>query len=557
MKTKMQRPAVRITWILGVFSILSLQLTTVSLKAAVLTVTSLADSGAGSLRDQVATSSAGDTIQFAVHGKILLASAINLSHTLDIEGPGPAALVVDANHVDRAFVTSGASTNIISGMTITNGFVAGAAGPDGGVGQNGTDGSAAYGGAIYDQGKALTLSNCWLVGNTVEGGQGGRGGANVIGGLYFAPGNGGAGGLAEGGAVYSQSPVFVMVVNCTFSDNRAAGGAGGKGGTNIASNLNPGGIGGLGGVGQAGALQSSSAPVTYFTNSTFSANRTGGGQGGAGGDNTDSGPGGQGGTGGDGGGGAIASANACEFHSCTIVSNFAFAGPGGPGGNGVPAGANGTPGSGNAGGVVGYVLTCNNPIASTILADNYASSSFSNYFMAFRDNGHNFIGSDDYAGCPWGATTQVGTVPAPIHPQLGPLAQNGGGLPTHAPVYGGSPLIISPVIDQGFGPGIATDERGAPRIYDFPAIPNAAGGDGSDIGAFELGSTNLGLGMAGNNVVLSWPAYYGDFTLQSATILQASIIWSNVSDIPVLVGSQLVVTNPMTNSMMFYRLINH
>ncbi|HUJ71470.1 MAG TPA: hypothetical protein VLZ30_04460, partial [Verrucomicrobiae bacterium] len=200
---------------------INFQLSTVCLSASVLTVTSLADSGTGSLRDQVAASAAGDTIQFAVNGKILLSSAISISHTLDIEGPGPAALVVDANHVDRAFVTSGASTNIISGMTITNGFVVGAAGADGGIGQNGSDGSAAYGGAIYDQGYALMLSNCWLVSNTVEGGQGGRGGPNVIGETYFSPGNGGGGGLAEGGAVYSLSPVKVTVVNCTFSDNRA------------------------------------------------------------------------------------------------------------------------------------------------------------------------------------------------------------------------------------------------------------------------------------------------------------------------------------------------
>ncbi|HLZ55084.1 MAG TPA: choice-of-anchor Q domain-containing protein [Verrucomicrobiae bacterium] len=533
---------------------LNLQLSTVSLTAAVLTVTSLADSGPGSLRDQVAASAAGDTIQFAVNGTMLLSSAINISHTLNVQGPGASALVVDANHAGRAFDTSGDPV-ILSGMTITNGLVVGAQGSDGGIGQNGADGGSAYGGAILDSGISFVLSNCWLVGNVAQGGEGGRGGNNVIGTTYFPPGRGGGGGLGEGGAVYSMSST-VTVVNCTFSDNRAVGGVGGKGGTNVASSLDAGGTGGLGGVGQAGAIQSSSAPINFFINSTFSANRTGGGQGGAGGDNIDSGPGGQGGGGGDSGGGAIATANVSNLRSCTIVSNFAFAGPGGPGGNGTPPGANGTAGAGTAGGIVGYVLTCNNPIASTILADNFASTSFSNYFMAFNDNGHNFIGSDDYSGCPWGSTTQVGTIPMPIHPQLGPLAQNGGGRPTHAPVFGGSPLIVSPVIDAGFSPGLATDERGAPRIYDFPSIPNAPGGDGSDIGAFELGSSDLGLGMAGSNVVLSWPAYYGDFILQSAIGLQGSNLWNNVPDTPVVIGNQFVVTNRMTNAMMFYRLIS-
>ena len=148
--------------------------TTISLHAAVLTVTSLADSGPGSLRDQVAASASGDTIQFVVGGRILLNSAIAINHSLNVQGPGASALIVDANHVDRAFVTSGASTNIISGMTITNGYVIGASGSDGGIGQNGGDGSSAYGGAIYDQGTLFILSNCWLVGTRLKADPAGR-----------------------------------------------------------------------------------------------------------------------------------------------------------------------------------------------------------------------------------------------------------------------------------------------------------------------------------------------------------------------------------------------
>ena len=172
-------------------------------------------------------------------------------------------------------------------------------------------------------------------------------------------------------------------------------------------------------------------------------------------------------------------------------------------------------------------------------------------FIDFDDLGYNFIGSADWTACPWGVYSLVGSVSTPIHPQLGPLAQNGGGLPTHATT------LASPVTDQGYSFGLTTDERGAPRPYDFHFHSNAPGGDGSDIGAFELGSSDLGLDMVSNNVVLSWPAYYGDFTLQSATNLQGSNIWTDVPDTPIVVGSQLVVTNPITNTMMFYRLINH
>ena len=65
-------------------------------------------------------------------------------------------------------------------------------------------------------------------------------------------------------------------------------------------------------------------------------------------------------------------------------------------------------------------------------------------------------------------------------PQLGPLASNGG------PTQTQKPAPSSPVIDSGSGFGLTTDQRGTGRSLDIPSIPNAAGGDGSDIGAVEL-----------------------------------------------------------------------
>jgi hypothetical protein len=58
-----------------------------SLEAATLTVTSLADSGPGTLRDLAASSAPGDTIEFAVGGILGLLPAINISHTLSVHGP--------------------------------------------------------------------------------------------------------------------------------------------------------------------------------------------------------------------------------------------------------------------------------------------------------------------------------------------------------------------------------------------------------------------------------------------------------------------------------------
>jgi len=68
-------------------------------------------------------------------------------------------------------------------------------------------------------------------------------------------------------------------------------------------------------------------------------------------------------------------------------------------------------------------------------------------------------------------------------PMLGPLQDNGGPTFTHAPLTG------SPAIDAGknFTAGTA-DQRGAGfvRTFDDSAIANASGGDGTDIGAYEV-----------------------------------------------------------------------
>jgi hypothetical protein len=78
-----------------------------------------------------------------------------------------------------------------------------------------------------------------------------------------------------------------------------------------------------------------------------------------------------------------------------------------------------------------------------------------------------------------GSNPIVGT-PLTADPLLGPLQDNGGLTETMAPAAG------SPAIDAGSSFGETTDQRGDPRPIDFPGITNAAGGDGADIGAFEV-----------------------------------------------------------------------
>jgi hypothetical protein len=88
-------------------------------------------------------------------------------------------------------------------------------------------------------------------------------------------------------------------------------------------------------------------------------------------------------------------------------------------------------------------------------------------------NGYNL--ADDSSCNLTGTADQPGT-----NPLLGVLADNGGPTQTMAPAPD------SPAVDGGVSAGLATDQRGLSRPIDLPSIPNAPGGDGSDIGAVEL-----------------------------------------------------------------------
>ena len=96
-----------------------------------------------------------------------------------------------------------------------------------------------------------------------------------------------------------------------------------------------------------------------------------------------------------------------------------------------------------------------------------------------QSGGYNLVGVS-FDGDGFGANDRTGTIDAPLDPLLGPLQDNGGLTFTMVLLPG------SPAIDQGVSQGLSTDQRGMPRTADQPNIPNASGGDGTDIGAFEL-----------------------------------------------------------------------
>lgn len=141
-------------------------------------------------------------------------------------------------------------------------------------------------------------------------------------------------------------------------------------------------------------------------------------------------------------------------------------------------------------------------LRNTVVADNLATAPAIHPHLGCETadlaaSGAAFIGSNAGcetlfpAGAPNAAGDYVGTAAAPLDPELGPLADNGGPLPTHAPVVpltggGGSPLV-----DQGSCPNALKDQRGfgdpaaGRRVVDL-TVPNPPGGDGCDIGAVEL-----------------------------------------------------------------------
>lgn len=111
----------------------------------------------------------------------------------------------------------------------------------------------------------------------------------------------------------------------------------------------------------------------------------------------------------------------------------------------------------------------------------------------FNSAGFNMIGMADGSTGFTAPTDLTGTIASPIAPgfetdSIGlPLLKDNGG-PTQTIAL----LSTSPAIDKGTAVGLtgtlSNDQRGPgfPRTVDNPVVTNANGGDGTDIGAFEL-----------------------------------------------------------------------
>jgi hypothetical protein len=162
--------------------------------AQILTVTSLADSGPGSLRAAILASVAGDTIHFAnalAGGTISLSGGpLEISHDLTIQGPASGTVTIDAHNNSRIFVLDSGVNAMVSGLALTHGFA------------RVTPSDNGAGGAFLDNG-TLTLNNVNFLSNTSLAG----GGAIA----YVVPGG-------------SSGTFALTVTNCTFTGNAGANG---------------------------------------------------------------------------------------------------------------------------------------------------------------------------------------------------------------------------------------------------------------------------------------------------------------------------------------------
>lgn len=245
--------------------------------ATTLHVTTTADAGAGSLRDQITAAASGDTIVFEVTGTITLATEISFNKDLIITGPGASALTVSGGDASGIFDISGTSAVTISGVTIAH-----ASADDGGAID--TTGSLALNEVVFDNNYSsddggaiqidgtLAITNSSFTNNTADD----WGGAILvttnalpvsISGSTFSGNEAGG----KGGGLAIENRDASTIDSSTFSDNSAEGGGGieiyGSGPTSVTGSTFTGnhandGDGGAVDLYQAGAFSIASSTVS-------------------------------------------------------------------------------------------------------------------------------------------------------------------------------------------------------------------------------------------------------------------------------------------------------
>ena len=413
--------------------------------AATVTVTNANDTGAGSLRDAIATANAGDTVAFNVpNGSVVnIYNPILIDKSLTISGPGAANLTVqrstNAENIRVFEVDDGtpAQSNVtIAGLTIANGYYSHGAG----IGNyenltisgcvitnNDTGLNSGQGGAIRSDGN-LTVKDSTISGNAAwaSGAAIASSNGNVtiqnstisdnhVRGYYIFNGPKGY----PGGAVFKTGLGELKVTGSTLAGNTATGSGGAvylRSNNGIQHDITACTLSGNTSDTNGGAIALNGDTHLELKNSTVS-------------DNSASGAG---------GGMFIRYGYYASIANSTIAYNYS---------------------TGSGGGI--YCESQTVDMVSTIVSGNRTDSSGRD--LSGRFSGYHSLVSDTSGATTFGFqyTNQIA--------YLGLLQNNGGPTLTRALLAG------SPCFEHGIANGLATDQRGLPRVS----------GVAADIGAFE------------------------------------------------------------------------
>lgn len=122
-------------------------------QAFTFTVTSLNNSGTGTLRQALSFVNNGDSILFSVTGTINITSQLSCTKSIHLIGPGSGSLTIDAGDNSRVFNLNTVGALYISGLTIEDGYV--------------SPGNGLEGGGIYATVDELYLTDIVIYGNTI------------------------------------------------------------------------------------------------------------------------------------------------------------------------------------------------------------------------------------------------------------------------------------------------------------------------------------------------------------------------------------------------------
>ena len=180
------------------------------------TVTTLGDSGDGSLRAAIANAAPGETIDFqaGLEGTIELATGLTVAKDLRIAGPGARHLAISGMDVTRVLHVDGAGTELeIDDVTIRDGVT--------------PDDEPFGGGVLVTGGDRVRLTRVAVLNNVAQGTGGPFGGgiAAFVGRLELRDSTVAGNRAAAGGGGIAVGVPF-EVVNSTVADNSSGAGAG-------------------------------------------------------------------------------------------------------------------------------------------------------------------------------------------------------------------------------------------------------------------------------------------------------------------------------------------